>query len=73
MASTFLVPLAIGLCEGIGGNVLQDAFGVIAMVAMAPLITVQISGLIYKLRVEKLQKKNEIGEGEEKIIEIDWM
>lgn len=73
MASTFLVPFAIGVSEGVGGNVLSDAFGVIAMVAMAPIVAVQISGLIYKLKSKKLQKKNEVGGSEEQIIEVEWM
>ena len=74
MASTFLVPFAIGVAMQLGANILTDAFGVIAMVAMAPIITVQISGLIYKIKFTKLQKKNdEIGEYEEDIIDIDWM
>jgi hypothetical protein len=47
MTSTFLLPLAIGACEGVGGNVLTDAFGVVAMVAMTPLITIQMLGLVY--------------------------
>lgn len=73
MASTFLVPFAIGVCEGIGANVLINAFGVIAMVAMAPIITVQLMGIMYKFKFEKIQKKNEMGEKEEQIIEIEWM
>lgn len=73
MASAFLVPFAIGVSEGVGGNVLSDAFGVIAMVAMAPIVAVQISGLIYKLKSKKLQKKNEVGGSEEQIIEVEWM
>lgn len=73
MASTFLVPFAIGVSEGVGGNVLSDAFGVIAMVAMAPIVAVQISGLIYKLKSKKLQKKNGVGGNEEQIIEVEWM
>ena len=43
------------------------------MIAMAPIIAVQVSGLIYKIKSKKLQKKNEIGKQEEYIIEIDWM
>lgn len=50
MTSTFLLPFAIGACEGIGGNVMTDAFGVVAMVAMTPLIAVQIMGLIYTMK-----------------------
>lgn len=44
------------LCHGqlgqsLGGNILTDAFGVVAMVAMTPLITIQGLGLIYKRRM----------------------
>lgn len=50
MTATFLLPLAQGACEAVGGNQLTDAFGVVAMVAMTPLITIQVLGLIAKLR-----------------------
>lgn len=53
MTATFLLPLAMGLCTAVGGNVAEDAFGVVAMVAMTPLITIQIMGLIFKLRSQK--------------------
>ena len=55
MTSTFLLPFAIGACEGIGGNVMTDAFGVVAMVAMTPLIAVQIMGLVYSIKNKKSQ------------------
>jgi len=60
MTATFLLPFAMGACETLGGNVLTDAFGVVAMVAMTPLIIIQIIGLAYRLktgstRVEHLQ------------------
>jgi hypothetical protein len=47
MTSTFLLPLAMGTCEGAGGELMIDAFGIVAMVAMAPLIVIQLIGLIY--------------------------
>ncbi|GHV29241.1 membrane protein [Synergistales bacterium] len=47
MTSTFVLPFAIGACETLGGNVLTDAFGVVALIAMTPLITIQLVGLIY--------------------------
>ena len=53
MTSTFLLPLAMGACTAVGGNVVTDAFGVVAMVAMAPLIAIQIMGIRYQLRVKK--------------------
>jgi len=45
MTSTFMLPFAMGACEALGGNVMTDAFGIVAMIAMAPLITIQILGL----------------------------
>lgn len=50
MTATFLLPFAIGACTSVDGNVVADAFGVVAMVAMTPLITIQILGLVYKFR-----------------------
>ena len=62
MTATFLLPLAMGLCISVGGNVAQDAFGVVAMVAMTPLITIQILGLYYKLKTAKALKAEQTGE-----------
>lgn len=45
MTSTFMLPFAMGASEAIGGNVMTDAFGIVAMIAMTPLITIQILGL----------------------------
>ena len=45
MTSTFMLPFAMGACEAIGGNLMTDAFGIVAMIAMTPLITIQILGL----------------------------
>ena len=53
MATTFLLPLSMGACEALGGNVMADAFGVIALVAMTPIIAVQIMGLIYARKQKK--------------------
>lgn len=50
MTATFLLPFAMGACEAIGGNILTDAFGIVAMVAMTPLITIQCLGLLYKFK-----------------------
>ena len=50
MTATFLLPFAMGACETLGGNVVTDAFGVVAMVAMTPLITVQLMGLAAQLK-----------------------
>lgn len=55
MTATFLLPFAMGTCEAIGGpeRIVSDAFGVVAMVAMTPLITIQLLGVEYKFRTRK--------------------
>lgn len=47
LTSSFILPFAVGACVAINGgagSVLTDAFGIVAMVAMAPLITIQLLG-----------------------------
>lgn len=53
MTATFLLPLAQGACAAVGGNLTTDAFGVVAMVAMTPLITIQILGLVSMIKQRK--------------------
>ena len=55
MTAAFILPLAMGACEALGGNILLDAFGAVAMVAMTPLITVQIMGLASKRKMARIQ------------------
>ncbi|RGY97843.1 DUF1538 domain-containing protein [Clostridium sp. AM58-1XD] len=50
MTATFLLPFAMGACQTVGGNIVRDAFGIVAMVAMTPLIAIQILGAIYKFQ-----------------------
>lgn len=60
MTSTFILPFAVGACEVLGGNVMTDAFGVVAMIAMTPLITIQVLGLVGNVRRRnKLKKAHE--------------
>lgn len=56
MTATFLLPFAMGACEALGGNIITDAFGVVSMVAMTPLITIQTLGLVFRLQENKLHK-----------------
>ena len=56
MTSTFLLPLCIGACTALGGNVMTDAFGAVALVALTPLIAVQIMGITYKVKLHKQEK-----------------
>lgn len=53
MTATFLLPFAIGACQMAGGDIIKDAFGVVAMVAMTPLITIQIMGAVYQYRLRR--------------------
>lgn len=46
MTTTFLLPLAMGACSAVGGDIMTDAFGIVAMVAMMPLITIQMMGYL---------------------------
>ena len=50
MTAAFLLPMTMGLCTAVGGNLATDAFGVVALVAMTPLITIQGLGLIYRIK-----------------------
>ncbi len=50
MTATFLLPFAMGACGALGGNIITDAFGIVAMVAMTPLITIQVMGLICQIK-----------------------
>ena len=56
MTSTFLLPLCIGACQMLGGNVMTDAFGAVALVALTPLISVQIMGLAYRYKMYQKAK-----------------
>lgn len=60
MTATFLLPLAIGVCTGVGGNIFTDAFGIVAMVAMTPLITIQIMGILFKSKAKASFAENTI-------------
>ena len=59
MTATFLLPFAQGACLAVGGNIVADAFGVVAMVAMTPLITIQTLGLICKLKKKRSKARHE--------------
>lgn len=54
MTATFILAFCQGAADAVeGANVLVDGFGVIAMVAMTPLIALQILGLIFKIKSKK--------------------
>lgn len=53
MTSTFILSFTLGASKACGGNPVVDAFGVIALVAMTPLIAIQILGIVFKIKTEK--------------------
>ena len=53
MTATFLLPFALGACDAVGGSLVTDAFGVVAMVAMTPLVTIQLLGLSYQRKLRR--------------------
>ncbi len=57
MTATFLLPLALGACEAVGGNSLTDAFGLVAFVAMTPLVTIQLMGLYTRIKSAAATRK----------------
>ncbi len=75
MTATFMLPFAMGACQALGGNITTDAFGLVAMVAVTPLITIQIMGIAYKLKLKRSTEKTEVLDYEEDtgitIIEFD--
>ena len=52
MTTTFLLPLNIGACDAVSGNLMTDAFGVVALVALTPLIAIQIMGILYQYKLK---------------------
>ena len=50
MMSAFVLPLCTGACETLGNDVMTNAFGCVALVAMAPIISIQICGLVYRIK-----------------------
>lgn len=59
MTATFLLPFTIGVCTALGGDLMRDAFGTVAMVAMTPLITIQLLGLVYGIKTKKAELAGE--------------
>ena len=73
LTSTFILPFAIGACMALGGNVLSNAFGVVAMVAMTPLITIQLLGfsaVIKKQVRERIAMRRILDEDDGQIIDF---
>jgi hypothetical protein len=70
MTSTFLLPLCIGACQARGGNIMTDAFGLVSLVALTPLIAIQLMGLKYQYRTKKAKQSVLCREDDEIIIDF---
>ena len=75
LTSSFILPFAVGVCASLSGveSILTDAFGIVAMVAMTPLITIQLLGFkaVMKRRIaEKIAMQRILEADDEQIIEF---
>ena len=73
LTSTFILPFAIGVCYSLHGadKIMSDAFGIVAMVAMTPLITIQLLGfraIMTRKVKESIAMKRILGAEDEQII-----
>ena len=62
MTAAFLLPMTMGLCTAVGGNLATDAFGVVALVAMTPLITIQGLGLVYRFKTRRRKHEKAVAD-----------
>lgn len=70
MTATFMLQFFIGASSALGGNVLRDAFGVVAMVALMPLISIQLVGLVYEHKNKRKALKKNASYGECEVVEL---
>ncbi|HIV99980.1 MAG TPA: DUF1538 domain-containing protein [Candidatus Desulfovibrio intestinipullorum] len=66
MASTFILAFTLGASQALGGNPITDAFGVIAMIAMMPLITIQVLGILFHRKERRLLAQKRAARREER-------
>ena len=72
LTATFMLPFAMGACEALGGNVMTDAFGVVALVALTPLIAVQLMGVAYRIKMSRVEKRVVPAfDGRDEIVELE--
>lgn len=58
MVSSFVLPMAIGACSTLqgSGSIMTLAFGCVSFVALAPLISIQILGIVYRRKTHKIKR-----------------
>ena len=69
LTTAFLLPISIGACTAVNGNVYSDAFGLASLVSLVPIITVEIIGLIYQNRFMISGKFDGL---DDTIVEFEW-
>lgn len=57
MTAAFILPFCIGIANAVGANVMENAFGVIGLVAMMPIVTIQVIGVIYRIQMKKQEER----------------
>ncbi|MBM3119744.1 MAG: DUF1538 domain-containing protein, partial [Chloroflexi bacterium] len=56
MAVTFLLSIAVGVTSVMEGrNPVADGFGLIALIALAPILSVMLLGLIFRTKLKKME------------------
>lgn len=71
LTSSFLLPICIGACMVFEGNILTDAFGIVGLVSLSPLIMIQILGLVYKMKTKRHHLAL-LKNLDEEIIDYNW-
>lgn len=69
LTTTFLLPIAIGACVSLNGNVYTDAFGLASLVSLVPIITVEITGLIYEFKRRVIVRVEDL---DDSIVDYNW-
>lgn len=70
MTASFMLPLAMGAADALGIEILSSAFGLVALVAMTPLVAIQILGAVYRLRMRRERVQAFREEEDTEIIEL---
>ena len=69
MTTCFLLPLALGFCSAVGGDFATEGLGLLALVAILPVLSMQIIGLIVKVKSKKVVAEAPETVGKEKILD----
>lgn len=69
LTTAFLLPMAIGASVALGGNVLTDAFGLASMVSLVPIITIQLVGVYYQIRLHVVSRVDAL---DDSIVDYEW-